>query len=106
MSSNVTVNPFEETAQPLVGMGDGGGEVVGKADARPLNGCEPTGEHDAVGGERCKIDVAAVCPPDELQRRLPSSVSDGAHLVDRAVKRADPFEPPEDVHAPRVARHP
>ena len=93
--------------QPLVGLGDGGVEVVGEAGARPIDGREPAGEGDAVGGEeRRQVDVAAAGPADELQRWLASGVSSGAHLVDGAVECADLVEPPEDVHASVAARHP
>ena len=91
--------------KPPVGLGDVGVEVVGEADARPIDGREPAGEGDAVGGERRQVDFAAVGPADELQRWLALGLSSGAHLVDGAVERADLLEPPEDVLASVAARH-
>ena len=68
VGGDVAVDPVQETAQAPVGLGGVGVEIVGEGHARPVDGREPAGEGDAVGGERREVDFAAGGPSNELQR--------------------------------------
>ena len=69
-----------------------------RTSARPVR-------RDAAAASVARSTSPPSVPSDELQRWLAPGVSSGAHLVDGAVERADPVEPPEDVHASIAAWH-